>query len=156
MNPSSPSRSRRRLLGALSAVAGVAVLPESRAQMALDIPMRAVRDLVKDAPVRLGRVQLEIPVLTDNGNAVPARISVVSPMTDADHVKSIHLFASSNPRPVVAVFHLGPRAGRAEVHTRIRLAGSQRVYAVAQMADGSYWAEGRDVTVTISACLDGS
>jgi sulfur-oxidizing protein SoxY len=152
-----PSRTtRRRLLGAAGAAFGAALVPPARAQMQIDIPIRAVREFARDAIIRLGRVQFEVPVLTDNGNAVPAKITVLSPMTEADHVKTIHVFAESNPRPLIAVFHLGPRAGRAEIHTRIRLAGSQRVYAVATMSDGTLWADGRDVTVTLSACIDGS
>jgi sulfur-oxidizing protein SoxY len=81
---------------------------------------------------------------------------VLSPMTSADHVKSVHVFADGNPRPRIAVFHFNPASGRAEIATRIRLAGTQRVYAVATMSDGAFWADHRDITVTESACLDGS
>jgi sulfur-oxidizing protein SoxY len=103
-----------------------------------------------------GRVKLELPLLADNGNSVPMKVSVQSPMTEADHVKSIHLISERNPEREMAVFHLGPRAGVAEVSSRVRLAGSQTVTALAHMSDGSVWMDSAEVTVTLSACLDQS
>jgi len=79
---------------------------------------------------------------------------VDSPMTAADHVRSITLLSSRNPRPLMATFHLSPASGRAQVATRVRLAGSQRVLALAQLSDGSWWSGGAEVEVTESACLD--
>jgi sulfur-oxidizing protein SoxY len=105
------------------------------------------------APLR-GKVKLEMPVLADNGNAVPAKITVESPMTEAEHVKLIRLVSEKNPEREMAVFHLGPRAGTAEIATRVRLAGSQRVTAVAEMSDGSSWMDTAEVAVTLSACVD--
>jgi sulfur-oxidizing protein SoxY len=102
-----------------------------------------------------GKVKLEMPVLADNGNAVPAKITVESAMTEADHVKLIRLISEKNPEREIAVFYLGPRAGKAEITTRLRLAGSQRVTAVAEMSDGSSWMGTADVAVTLSACVDG-
>jgi sulfur-oxidizing protein SoxY len=99
-------------------------------------------------------VKLEMPVLADNGNAVPAKITVESPMTEADHVKLIRLVSEKNPEREMAVFHLGPHAGAAEITTRVRLAGSQRVTAVAEMSDGSSWMDTAEVAVTLSACVD--
>lgn len=103
---------------------------------------------------RSGRIGIDLPQLAENGNSVPLEISVDSPMTEADHVRSVHVFAERNPRPVVAVFHFGASAGRAQVSTRIRLAGSQRVVVLAAMADGSCWIAEQDVVVTSAACLD--
>lgn len=108
------------------------------------------------APLARGRVKLDIPTLADNGNSVSLRVMVDSPMTAADHVKSIHLFAPRNPRPAVAAFYFGPGAGRAQVSTRIRLSGSQGVMAVAALSDGSFWLAVADVAVTVSACWDAS
>lgn len=108
-----------------------------------------------EAP-RRGRVKLELPVLADNGNSVPMKVSVESPMTEADHVKSIRLLSERNPEREMAVFHLGPRAGAAEVSSRVRLAGSQVVTAIAEMSDGSQWMDTAHVQVTLSACVDGS
>ena len=86
-----------------------------------------------------GRVLLAIAPLIDNGNAVPVSVSVDSPMSAADHVQRIALFTELNPQPDVAVFHLGPRSGRAVVATRMRLATSQTITALAIMNDGSIW-----------------
>jgi sulfur-oxidizing protein SoxY len=103
---------------------------------------------------RDGRVQLEIAELIDNGNAVPVRISVQSPMTAADHVQRIALFTARNPQPEVVVFHLGPRNGVAQVATRMRLATSQTITALALMNDGSVWRQHVDVIVTLAACIE--
>ena len=106
------------------------------------------------ATVQPGRVKLDLPVLADNGNSVSLKVSVDSPMIAASYVKSIHIYAARNPRPNVANFYLGPRAGRAQVSTRVRLGGSQRVLAVAALSDGSFWSATADVVVTLSACYD--
>jgi len=101
-------------------------------------------------------VTLELPVLADNGNSVTMKVSVESPMSAADHVRRIRLLSERNPVQEMAVFHLGPRAGRAEILSRVRLAGSQNVVAVAEMSDGSFWFDVANVIVTLSACLDES
>src|SRR5688572_11965253 len=81
----------------------------------------AIGKVVGNATVTPGKVKLELPPLSENGNAVPLTVSLESPMTAADHVKAFHVFTEKNPRPEVATFRLGPRAGRARVATRIRL-----------------------------------
>lgn len=101
-----------------------------------------------------GRVKLELPVLADNGNSVSMKVSVESPMTEADHVRAIHLISERNPETRMASFHLGPRAGSAQIASRVRLAGSQRVVALAEMSDGSFWMDSANVVVTLSACMD--
>jgi sulfur-oxidizing protein SoxY len=108
-----------------------------------------------ESQVRPGRIKLDLPPLVENGNAVPLAISVESPMTVEDHVKTIAVFNQKNPQPNVATFHLGPRSGRASVSTRIRLADSQTVIAIAQMSDGSFWSDSADVVVTLAACVEG-
>ncbi len=110
--------------------------------------------ITKGAPVKRGRVKLEMPLLADNGNSVSMRVSVESPMTEADHVRAIHLISERNPEARMASFHLGPRAGTAEITSRVRLAGSQRVMALAEMSDGSFWMDSANVVVTLSACVD--
>jgi len=114
----------------------------------------AIRNLVGEAPLRTGRVKLDIPPLVENGNTVPMTVSVTSPMTVDDYVRSIHVFNEKNPQPHIGNFHLGPAAGRAQVSTRIRLADSQKVVAVAQMSDGSFWSASVDVVVTLAACTE--
>jgi sulfur-oxidizing protein SoxY len=117
-----------------------------------DIP--ALSSMLGTRPLQPGRVHLEIPKLADNGNSVPLVITVDSPMSDTDRVVAIHVYSERNPRPRIALVELGPDAGRAELTTRIRLAGTQRIVAVAQMADGSLWGEAAEVIVTQSACTD--
>jgi sulfur-oxidizing protein SoxY len=115
----------------------------------------AVAAFTGAAPVRPGRVRLDLPPLVENGNSVTLTVTVDSPMTPADHVEVIAVFNQKNPQPQVAVFHLGPRAGRATVTTRIRLADSQQVTAVARLSDGSFWSGTADVIVTLAACVEG-
>jgi sulfur-oxidizing protein SoxY len=114
----------------------------------------AIRQITGEAVVQAGKVQLDVPPLVENGNTVSLTVSVTSPMTAADHVKSIHIFNEKNPQPNVVAFHLGPRAGRAQVSTRIRLADSQTVIAIARMSDGSLWSAKADVIVTLAACVE--
>jgi sulfur-oxidizing protein SoxY len=114
----------------------------------------AVKKVVGGAPVRSGRVKLDLPPLIDNGNAVPLTVTVDSPMTEADHVKSIWVFTEKNPQPNVIGAHFGPRAGRARLATRARIADTGTVIAIAQMSDGSFWSDRFDVVVTLSACLE--
>jgi len=103
-----------------------------------------------------GRVKLGIPPLVENGNTVPVTVTVDSPMTETDHVSAIHVFNEKNPQPYVIGMSLGPRAGRAVVSTRIKLADSQQVIAIAQMSDGSLWSDTVHVIVTIAACVEGN
>jgi sulfur-oxidizing protein SoxY len=147
-----PSR-RSLLTGAVS----IMVLPLS-AGLAMATPesMAEAMDeaLGNGASIKPGRIRIELPQLAENGNSVPLKIDVESPMTAADHVKAIYIFSEKNPVSNVVRFHLGPRSGVARIQTSIRLAGTQRITAVAQMSDGSLWAGGADVIVTQAACLD--
>ncbi len=104
--------------------------------------------------VREGRVKFDIAPLVDNGNSVPVEITVDSPMTQAQHVVGIALFNEKNPQNQVAEFTLSPLAGRARVATRIRLALSQQLVAVAKMNDGSCWTHTVEVLVTIASCIE--
>jgi sulfur-oxidizing protein SoxY len=106
-------------------------------------------------PVRQA-VHLQLPVLADNGHLVPLSVRVDSPMTEADHVQEIVLVSQRNPVERMATFHVGPWSGRAEVSTRIRLAGSQMVLALARMSDGRCCYDLAEVIATESACVDGS
>jgi sulfur-oxidizing protein SoxY len=114
----------------------------------------AIEAFTGGAPPRAGRVTLEIAPLVENGNTVPVTVRVDSPMTEAEHVRRIALFTERNPDPDVAVFHLGPASGRAEVATRMRLATSQTVIAVAQTSDGGFWQAAAEVVVTLAACVE--
>lgn len=131
-----------------------AQLPPNVAQLRKAAFDQAIRDVVGAAPLRSGKVKLEMPPLIDNGNAVPVTITVESPMTAADHVRAIHLFTEKNPQPRVISAQLGPRAGRALLTTRARIADTGSVIAIAQMSDGSFWSDRVEVVVTLSACLE--
>ena len=114
----------------------------------------AIRNVVGEAVVRPGKVKLEVPPLVENGNTVPMTVSVASPMTSDDYVKSIHVFNEKNPQPHIGNFYLGARCGRAQISTRIRLADSQKIVAIAHLADGSFWSATADVVVTLAACTE--
>ena len=113
-----------------------------------------VRGYVGTATVREGRVKLDISPLVENGNSVPIEIAVDSPMTAAQHVVGIAVFNEKNPQNDVAQFTLSPLAGRARVATRIRLATSQQLVAVAKMNDGSCWMHTVEVLVTVASCTE--
>src|SRR5690348_15843741 len=124
--------SRGQVLQASCASAAAVLLPLLSVQPAQATPQTLaalIRAVAGGAELHTGKVKLDVPPLVENGNTVPITISVQSPMSEADHVKSIHVFNEKNPQPNVGNFHLGPRAGRAQVATRIRLADSQKVVA---------------------------
>src|SRR6266702_1413171 len=114
----------------------------------------ALRKVVGDTQVRRGRGKLQLPPLIDNGNSVALSVAVESPMTAADHVRAIHVFTQRNPLPDVVSVHLGPRAGRAGISTRVRLADTQTVVAIAELSGGTFWSDSAEVVVTLSACLE--
>jgi sulfur-oxidizing protein SoxY len=148
---------RRHFLKAAgsAAVAGAVPLVTLRGAEATPAMLNsAIRDVVGEAPVHSGKVKLDIPPLVENGNAVPMTVSVASPMTADDYVKSIHVFNEKNPQPHIGNFYIGPAAGRVQVSTRIRLADSQKVTAIAQLSDGSFWSASVDVVVTLAACTE--
>jgi len=121
----------------------------------INTPQGALQSILKGAEMRRGRVRLQLPPNADNGHSVGLTVSVDSPMSEADHVLRIDLVSEKNPVPHMATFFLGPHMGRAEIESRVRLNGTQRVTAVAQLSDGSFWFEAADIAVNESACLDG-
>jgi sulfur-oxidizing protein SoxY len=120
-----------------------------------DTMRAAIRKIIGEASLRKGKVRLDLPPLIENGNTVPMTVSVESPMAQADHVKAIHVFNEKNPQPNILSVRLGPRAGKAMVSSRIRLADTQTVIAIAEMSDGSFWSDEADVVVTLAACVEG-
>src|ERR1700752_833118 len=143
---------RRTVLGLAGGAAVLVIVRPADATPAM--LSAAIRNVVGEANVRTGKVKLDIPPLVENGNTVPMTVSVTSPMTADDHVKSIHVFNEKNPQPNIGNFYLGPRAGRAQVSTRIRLADSQKIVAIARLSDGSFWSASADVVVTLAACTE--
>lgn len=147
---------RRPLLGlaALTATAAMSVVWRP-ARATPESLQDAITRFTRGAPVRDGRVRLEISPLVENGNAVPVTVGVDSPMNASDFVRRLALFTERNPQPEVAIFEFGPLSGRAQVTTRLRLATSQTIVAMAQLGDGSVWQQRVDVVVTLAACVEG-
>ena len=140
----------RRALVAAGLAAAMAPLP--RGSGATPAEARDLLQRLAPGAAREGRVDLRIEAIADNGAQVPLVVAVESPMTEADHVRALHVVADGNPAPGVASFAFTTRAGRCEVSMRLRLARSQRVVAVAEMSDGSLWTASREVTVTVGGC----
>jgi sulfur-oxidizing protein SoxY len=145
-----PSR-REALTFGLGLGAAVLVRPAAATQQELT---QAMTTFAAGARIQVGRVLLDVARLVDNGNAVPATVTVDSPMSPADHVTAIAIFNERNPQTEVASFQLGPLAGVAKVSTRIRLATTQQLVAMARMNDGSCWSHTIEVFVTLAACIE--
>lgn len=148
--PRPMTRASRR--AALAGLALVAAAPLARA--ATQERDAALAAFLAGREATRGRVHLDIPPLVENGNSAPVTVSVDSPMTAADHVTRIAIFNEKNPRPEVVEFRLSPRNGRAEVATRMRLATTQTITALAEFSDGSVGLDEIEVVVTIAACTE--
>ncbi len=150
--------SRRRFLGLAGSTAVIGALPVAvsmrPAEATPETMASAIRLVTNGANVQTGKVKLDIPPLVENGNSVPMTVSVTSPMTASEYVKSIHVFNEKNPQPNMGNFYLNPRTGRAQVSTRVRLADSQKITAIAKLSDGSFWSATADVVVTLAACTE--
>ncbi|HRK25211.1 MAG TPA: SoxY-related AACIE arm protein [Beijerinckiaceae bacterium] len=140
---------RREMLGTMLLTSGLG--PARAASGEMEAAILAFTGGVVPQP---GKVTLDIAPLVENGNSVAVSVGVDHPMRHDAHVTTIALFTEKNPQPNVATFHLSPRSGRAFVATRMRLATSQHVAAVARLSDGSLWSDIREVIVTIAACTE--
>lgn len=140
---------------ALLSLAAAPVLARPALALDGDPLATAVAAYAQGAPVTPGKVKLQMDQLVDNGNVVPLSVSVDSPMTAVDHVTAVAIFNERNPQREVAKFTLSPRSGKALVSTRIRLATSQKLTAVARMSDGSHWSDTVSVVVALAACIEG-
>jgi sulfur-oxidizing protein SoxY len=146
---------RRDVVIGAAAVTGVAIAMPRSAGATTEMRDEAVELIARGAEIRDGRVNLTIPGVAENGLSVYTTVDVESPMTEADHVRAIHILSEKNPIAHLMTFRLGPRAGVAKVSTNIRLAASQQVTALVEMSDGTFWRDRKDVVVTIAACIDG-
>jgi len=145
--------SRRRWLRRVATLPVLALVPPEL--RATPQSMReAMRAAFGDQDIRVGRVQLSLPALAENGNSVRLNVAVDSPMTDTDHVRFIQLFSPENPLPEIARFEFTPASGKAEIETRIRISAEQDVVAVAGLSDGSLWSGSAHIVVTEAACID--
>ena len=146
---------RRRWLGA--ATGSLVLLLPGRSVHAVSAAStldEMVRHWSGGARVTEGRITLDIAPLVENGNAVPISVRVDSPMSATDRVQEIIVFNQRNPQRDVVRFTFGPASARAEGSTRIRLAMSQQLVALARLADGSLWSHHVDVVVTLAACVE--
>ncbi|MBW7850167.1 MAG: thiosulfate oxidation carrier protein SoxY [Rhodospirillales bacterium] len=150
-----PALSRRQLLVAAGSgmlmAAGVAAAPRAAHAGPAEAD-EAVKKLIGGASIKEGRVNLKLPQIAENGNTVPFTVSVDSPMTESDYVKSVYIISEGNPFPHVATFNFTPASGKAEVSMRMRMAKTQYVRAVATMSDGSVYQAKQEVKVTIGGC----
>jgi sulfur-oxidizing protein SoxY len=142
---------RRRILGSLVVLVAC---PWGSAAATSSDAMRIVEGLVAGRPIRVGDLHIELAPLVENGNSVSVRFRVTSPMTESDHVRALHVVSEGNPLPQVIRVQFTPLSGRAEFTTRIRLAQSQRIWAVAECSDGSVLRASAETVVTLSACTD--
>lgn len=142
--------SRRRALGALTA--GLVLLVVKPAHATPEELVIALREAYGERPIARGKVSLEIPRLAENGNVVPVIVRVEGPMTPQDYVKGISLFAEKNHLPRMLDVRLGPYNGKAVVSSRVRVATSQQITAVAELSDGSLWSASADIEVVTSDC----
>ena len=146
--------SRRALLRQLGTAGVLVTLGPAGAWATKETVQQAVRDRIgRRAPQPYG-VTLRLPKIAETGNSVPLTVTVESPMTPDDHVLRLHVFIEGNPEPVAVTYHFGVRAGKAEISTRIRLARSQTVLALAEMSDGSVRSGTASILVTLGACVE--
>ena len=146
--------SRRMYLSALGLLGLSTWMAPSLTMAKKPEAMEAIAKIAGSNTIRDGRVKLVIPPLVESGNLVVLKLSIESPITANDYVKAVHVIAEENPSPNIFTAYFTPRSGRAELTTRVRLADSQRVWAIAQMSDGSFWQGYADTLVTLSACTE--
>jgi sulfur-oxidizing protein SoxY len=153
-----PQRSRRRLLAGAATLAALPAWPlRTRAQPApAEESFEAAQRTIAAGRTAIATgVSIDMPPLSENGNSVDLTVVVDSPMSAADHVRTIHVLSERNPSARVATFHLGPRSGRAQVSTRIRLATTQSIVVLAETSTGALLRAEREVIVVLGACVEG-
>ncbi|AZO80280.1 MULTISPECIES: thiosulfate oxidation carrier protein SoxY [unclassified Bosea (in: a-proteobacteria)] len=153
--PPEQALSRREVMAAGAAGLALAALPAPALAAAPPALAELIARITEGAVPERSKITFDIPQLVENGNSVDVAIEVESPMTQADHVRWIHIIAEKNPFPDVARFHLSPRSGRADIRATLRLATSQKVVAIASLNSGGYVMADADIVVTLSACIDG-
>lgn len=133
--------------------AGLLALPWNHAAKAQ--PSAAAAEIAKLLAGRTpiaGGIKLDVPAIAENGLVVPVNVEAESPMTDADHIKAVHVFAEGNPNPLVASFFYTPASGRAAASTRMRLAQTQNIVVFAETSTGAVRTVSAEVKVTIGGC----
>lgn len=148
----SPHRTRRQALRLAMLAAAAAVIAPHTSLADVKAVEAELKKLYGDKTMAEGRIRLDVPQIAENGLVVPISVEVESPMTDADHVKAVHVFADGNPLPGVVTFRFTPLAGKAMASTRMRLAQTQNIVCVAEMSDGKLFTAKAEVKVTIGGC----
>jgi sulfur-oxidizing protein SoxY len=144
--------SRRNVLKMAGAGLAVVTLVPFEVSATPESTLMAIEELIGSKAPKQGRIKINLLDIAENGGTVPMTVFVESPMTKADYVKSIHLFADGNPLPDIGTFNLGPYNGKAQVSIRIRLAKTQHIVAVAEMSNGETFIARRRIKVTIGGC----
>ena len=142
---------RETLIAGMASFAAAAIAPSLALADAAAVEAE-IKKLYGDKKVEAGKIKLDVPQIAENGLVVPINIEVESPMTAADHVKSVHVFADGNPLPGIVSYTFTPASGRAAASARMRLAQTQNIICVAEMADGKIFTAKSEVKVTIGGC----
>jgi sulfur-oxidizing protein SoxY len=145
---------RRQTLGLAGGAAALAVsgLQFTAAHAASDASTKRMMDFTGGKEPAKGKITLTAPEIAENGNTVPITVDVESAMAGDDLVESIMILADGNPNPAVATFNFTELSGKASATTRMRLAKTQDVIAIAKMKDGSVFSDTKQVKVTIGGC----
>jgi sulfur-oxidizing protein SoxY len=146
---------REFLVGASAAAAVAALVGDAHLALAQDKPPTFDETMAKilgQAKAEEGKINIDLPEIAENGNTVPYSVTVESPMTDADHVKAIHVLSTGNPSPVIASYRFSPAAGKAAVSSRMRLAKTNDIVSIAELSNGKFLMGKRTVKVTIGGC----
>ena len=152
MNLRSVEHTRRETM-TLAAIAGLAAILAPRMSFADEKAVAAeIAKLYGDKKLESGKIKLDVPEIAENGLVVPVNVDVESPMTDADYVKAVHIFADGNPLPGVVTYRFTPACGKASASTRMRLAQTQNIVCVAEMSNGTLYTAKSNIKVTIGGC----
>ena len=143
----------RRETMTLAAIAGLAAMLAPRMSFADEKAVAAeIAKLYGDKKLESGKIKLDVPEIAENGLVVPVNVDIESPMTDADYVKAVHIFADGNPLPGVVTYRFTPACGKASASTRMRLAQTQNIVCVAEMSNGTLYTAKSNIKVTIGGC----
>lgn len=146
---------RELIVGAGAAIAVATLVGDASIAIAQDKPPtydEVVSKILGQAKAEEGKVNIDLPEIAENGNTVPYSVTVDSPMSDADHVKAIHVLSTGNPSPTIASYHFSPASGKATVSSRMRLAKTQDIVSIAELSNGKFLMGKRTVKVTIGGC----
>jgi len=143
---------RRQFVVAASAGTAALVAGLSAANANPEKAAEYIKKLTDGASMMEGKIKVTLPEIAENGNTVPVKIAVESPMSASDYVKTVHLVSEQNPGPEIASFHFTPASGKAKAAARVRLAKTQNVVGIAVMSNGKIYMSKSLVKVTIGGC----